>query len=213
VGGNSPFFWKGIKPLMRVRSKACAAPTAACAAARVRRRCFHRIRKSRQSTMENRDEYKEPAPLAEVYFKRVAVVTATPSRGSEYAAGYDLYSAEEVTVHSGCVGLISTGLQIQMPIGVYGRIAPRSGLAISNMISVGGGVIDPDYRGTIVVILFNHGQSPFHVRQLTRIAQIIFEKIQSFKWVESKHLDTTHRKDRGFGSTGVELKRTFENFY
>ena len=60
-------------------------------------------------------------------------------------------------------GLVNTGISIEMPAGVYARIAPRSGLAVKNRIAVGGGVIDPDYDGEVKVILFNHGDEDFIV--------------------------------------------------
>ena len=59
--------------------------------------------------------------------------------------------------------LISTDLQIQLPEGCYGRIAPRSGMALEHHIDLGGGVIDEDYRGNLCVILFNHPDAPYAV--------------------------------------------------
>lgn len=70
-----------------------------------------------------------------------------PKRGSEYAAGYDLYSAVDITINKKSKGLVSTGISIAIPEGNYGRIAPRSGLAVKNFIDTGAGVIDVDYRG------------------------------------------------------------------
>jgi dUTP pyrophosphatase len=60
--------------------------------------------------------------------------------------------------------LISTGLQIVIPIKYYGRIAPRSGLALNHFIDIGAGVIDQDYRGEVKVLLFNFGENDFKVR-------------------------------------------------
>ena len=72
--------------------------------------------------------------------------------------------------------LISTGLQMQIPLGNYGRIAPRSGLAVKHFIDVGAGVIDADYRGEVKVLLFNFGSDSFTVEKGDRIAQLIIEK-------------------------------------
>lgn len=80
-----------------------------------------------------------------------------PTKGSEYAAGYDLYSTQEYTINPGENTLVKTGIRIAIPHGNYGRIAPRSGLAVKHMIHVGGGVVDNDYRGEVCVILFNLG--------------------------------------------------------
>ena len=66
--------------------------------------------------------------------------------------------------------------EIALPPGCYGRIAPRSGLAIKKFIDVGAGVIDADYRGEVGVILFNFSDSDFMVNMGDRIAQLILEK-------------------------------------
>ena len=79
-----------------------------------------------------------------------------------------------VPVHGKC--LVQTGLAISLPPGCYGRIAPRSGLAIKKFIDVGAGVIDSDYRGELGVFLFNFGEEDFIVNMGDRIAQLIFEK-------------------------------------
>lgn len=78
-----------------------------------------------------------------------------PTKGSDHAAGYDLYSIEDLIVPKGEKKLVSTGIAMQIPIGNYGRIAPRSGLAAKNFIDIGAGVIDADYRGEVKVLLFN----------------------------------------------------------
>jgi len=94
----------------------------------------------------------------------------TPTRKSPKAAGVDLYSAYDVTVPARGNALISTDLQIELPEGCYGRIAPRSGMALEHHIDVGGGVIDEDYRGNLCVILFNHSDVPYVVSCGDRIA-------------------------------------------
>jgi dUTP pyrophosphatase len=99
-----------------------------------------------------------------------------PVKGSEHAAGYDLMSVEDSVVPSRGKILIATGLSMAIPIGNYGRIAPRSGLAAKNFIDVGAGVIDADYRGEVKVLLFNFGETDFNIKQGDRIAQLIIEK-------------------------------------
>ena len=79
--------------------------------------------------------------------KRLTNLAILPKRGSEKAAGYDLFSAEETVVLAKSRKLIKTGIAIAVPSGNYGRVAPRSGLALKNFIDVGAGVIDEDYRG------------------------------------------------------------------
>lgn len=120
-----------------------------------------------------------------------------PTKGSIKAAGYDLKSAEDVVVPARDKALVDTGIKIELPEGCYGRIAPRSGLAVKNFIDVGGkimlsnlsnhiiiitlyftaGVVDEDYRGVLKVVLFNHSDLDFEVKKGDRIAQLICEKI------------------------------------
>jgi dUTP pyrophosphatase len=82
-----------------------------------------------------------------LFIKKVKEDAIVPKRGSLYAAGYDLYAAEEKIVPSKGKALIRTGLIMAIPHGNYGRVAPRSGLALKNFIDVGAGVVDSDYRG------------------------------------------------------------------
>ena len=95
-----------------------------------------------------------------------------------------------------------TDIQIAIPNGCYGRIAPRSGLAYKHFIDVGAGVIDHDYRGNIGVLLFNFGMKDYHIAKNDRIGQIILERIFMPQVQECVHLDETNRNESGFGSSG-----------
>ena len=88
-----------------------------------------------------------------------------PTRGFPDAAGYNLYSAEEKVVPAHGKMLVNTQISIATPPGTYGRIAPQSGLAAKNMIAMGAGVIDADYRGVVFVLLFNHLDKDLKVKQ------------------------------------------------
>lgn len=112
-----------------------------------------------------------------------------PTRGSPKAAGFDLYSAYDATVPARERLLILTDIQIQLPEGCYGRIAPRSGLALHHYLDIGGGVIDQDYRGNVGVIIYNHSDMSFSVSRGDRIAQLICEKIYYPTLKEVKILD------------------------
>ena len=111
-----------------------------------------------------------------------------------------------VPAHGKC--LVKTGLKMALPIGCYGRIAPRSGLAIKKFIDIGAGIIDADYRGEVGVILFNFSDQEFVVNMGDRIAQIIFEKIKTPTIKESEILDGTDRGAGGYGSTGTRAVST-----
>ncbi|XP_054944222.1 deoxyuridine 5'-triphosphate nucleotidohydrolase, mitochondrial isoform X4 [Physeter macrocephalus] len=110
-------------------------------------------------------------------FVRLSEHATAPTKGSERAAGYDLYSAYDYTVPPMEKALVKTDIQIALPSGCYGRVAPRSGLAAKHFIDVGAGVIDEDYRGNVGVVLFNFGKEKFEVKKGDRIAQLICERI------------------------------------
>jgi len=139
-----------------------------------------------------------------IQIKKLSDKAKIPSQASKYAAGYDLYAAEEVLVNTMGRKLVKTNISISIPEGYYGRIAPRSGLAYKNGIDVLAGVIDSDYRGDIGVILFNTDHNlDFEVNVGDRIAQIIIEKCHSVNWETVETLDATVRSEGGFGSSGV----------
>ena len=92
---------------------------------------------------------------------------------------------------------------MSMPTGCYGRIAPRSGLALKKFIDVGAGVVDEDYRGELGVVLFNFGEEDFEINMGDKIDQLIFEKIKTPEIVEVDTLEETRRGGKGFGSTGI----------
>ena len=137
-----------------------------------------------------------------LHFVKMSSDARSPRRGSPDAAGLDLFAAEDAILSPGGRVCVKMDLQVAVPRGSYGRVAPRSGLAVNFGIDVGGGVIDADYRGNVAVILFNHGTEIFHVRKHDRIAQLILEKIYLVRSVEVPALGMTDRGDRGFGSTG-----------
>ena len=84
-----------------------------------------------------------------------------PTRGSAQSAGYDLYACEDATIPRGGRTVVQTGIHIALPEGHYGRVAPRSGLAVKHGIDVGAGVVDSDYRGLLGIVLFNFGTEDF----------------------------------------------------
>ena len=125
-----------------------------------------------------------------------------PVRQTEGSVGYDLHSIIDTEIPPRSRKLISTGIKIKIPVGTYGRIAPRSSLACKKFIDVGAGVIDNDYRGEIKVLLINNKDDIFEVRKNDRIAQLIFEKCITPKLEVVNELDETERNEGGFGSTG-----------
>lgn len=101
--------------------------------------------------------------------------------------------------------LIPTGLAFAVPDGFEGQVRPRSGLALKHGISIVNtpGTIDSDYRGMVQVVLINHGQEPFRVEPLARIAQLVICPIVQAELQLVESLDVTARGAGGYGSTGV----------
>eukprot|EP00457_Paulinella_chromatophora_P020577 gb/GEZN01022656.1/.p1 GENE.gb/GEZN01022656.1/~~gb/GEZN01022656.1/.p1 ORF type:complete len:160 (+),score=12.68 gb/GEZN01022656.1/:37-516(+) len=142
------------------------------------------------------------APLV-MQVKKLSSKASLPKRGSPLAAGYDLASAENTVIPARGKGIVKTDLALGLPDGVYGRVAPRSGLAWKNHIDVGAGVIDQDYRGNVGVVLFNHGAEDLKISIGDRVAQLILERIAIAEVREVTELSDTERGVGGFGSTGV----------
>jgi dUTP pyrophosphatase len=137
-------------------------------------------------------------------YKKLSDNAFSPVKGSEKAAGFDLRAAYNYMVPSNGKELVKTDLQVEIPEGCYGRVAPRSGLALESFIDVGAGVIDSDYRGNVGVLLFNFGEQDFVIHKGDRVAQLICEKIEYPELEEvKKDLPITKRGDGGFGSTGI----------
>lgn len=140
--------------------------------------------------------------------KRLVPQAILPKRASPGDAGYDLSACVAMDVAPGDYRVVPTGLAIAVPEGTYGRVAPRSGLAAKRGITTGAGVVDSSYRGEVGVVLFNHGSEAFRIEVGDRIAQLILEKIETLPVVEVDELDSTHRGEGGFGSTGIAFGST-----
>jgi dUTP pyrophosphatase len=123
-------------------------------------------------------------------------------------AGYDLHARERVELApAGGRALVPTGLAVAIPSGYAGFVLPRSGLALKHGITCLNtpGLIDPQYRGELKVLLINTDPSaPFVVERGDRIAQLVIQHVEVVDWKEVDVLDTTERDTFGFGSTGVQ---------
>lgn len=138
--------------------------------------------------------------------KKLSDKAIIPSKGSEDAAGYDLYTVESYLLKPGERKAFKTDISLAIPKGLYGRIAPRSGLAVKYGIDVMAGVIDADYRGEILITLINLGQENIQLPIIkddkpAAIAQIIFENYTDHKFNLVDDLNLTVRGSDGFGST------------
>lgn len=140
--------------------------------------------------------------LPPIKIKKLHEDSRLPQRGSNLAAGADLCCVEAFTLEPGERKLVATGLAIEIPAGFYGRVAPRSGLAVKHGIDVLAGVIDADYRGELKVPLINLGQQAISFNAGERIAQLIIEQAAMCDYIWAEELADTERAGGGFGSTG-----------
>ena len=121
-------------------------------------------------------------------------------------AGADLRASHDVVLMSGNRALVKTGVKLAMPDGVVALVCSRSGLALKQGIFVlnAPGVVDSGYRGEIGVILQNSSFETVRIRKGDRIAQLMFQKVESPTFVIVDELSETERGEGGFGSTGKE---------
>ena len=119
----------------------------------------------------------ETTPKGEKHCKLTLPGAKLPCYGSAEAAGLDLVSPQEITIHPGERRLVDTGVQLQIPPGHYGRVASTSGLAYEKSMDVAAGVIDSDYRGNVKVLLRNLGNTCCALAAGSKIAQLICERI------------------------------------
>ena len=129
-----------------------------------------------------------------------------PTYGTEYSAGADLYACieEEVILSPGETKLIPTGLAMEIPAGYGGFIYARSGLATKKGLAPANkvGVIDADYRGDVMVALYNQSQTEQVITPNERIAQLVIAPFLKVEFNEVEELNDTQRGEGGFGSTG-----------
>ena len=145
--------------------------------------------------------------MIKVNFVKLNEKAHTPTYGSEFAAGSDLYSAEEeITIEAGETRLVHTGIAMEIPEGYAGLIYARSGIATKRGLAPANkvGVIDSDYRGEIMVSLFNHSNIVQEIADGERIAQIVIAPYIKADFKEAESLDETLRGEGGFGSTGKQ---------
>ncbi len=144
--------------------------------------------------------------MVKVLVKKLNSKVKLPSYKTEGSSGMDLiaFVDKPIEIKPNNSALIPTGLSIAIPQDCEVQIRPRSGLAAKSNISVLNtpGTIDSDYRGELKIILFNHGNKEFIVKNNERIAQMVLAPILKVNFEEVDSLPDTIRGDGGFGSTG-----------
>ena len=127
-----------------------------------------------------------------------------PVHGSVGVVGYDLCATSSCVIPSRHKGTIETRLAVSLPPGTYAQTAPHSGLAARNFIDIGVGVVDLGYRGKRILILFNYSAEDFVVQAGDRIAQLIFERIETPQVKKVAALNDNNCGARRSGSTGTK---------
>ena len=156
-----------------------------------------------------------------------------PTRGSDYAAGYDLYALEKADVYAGKTTFVHTGIAVEISEGYFGAIYARSGLACKHGIRPANcvGIIDSDYRGEVMIALHFDKESvvmkqvpvpgvayrnvtqsqatynddtSFTVESGDRVAQLIIQKFEEVEFEEVEELEDSSRGEGGFGSSGTK---------
>ena len=140
-----------------------------------------------------------------INFRRLQSNAIQPSQGSQWAAGYDLYSCGSYIIEPHTTLKIGTGIAVEIPEGYFGAIFARSGLATKRGLRPANcvGVVDADYRGELIVALHNDTEYPQDVSEGERIAQLVIIPHLSVRFVEVDDLSSTKRGEGGFGSTGT----------
>ena len=141
-----------------------------------------------------------------IQLKKLKENALLPTRGSEHAAGYDLYACleEDVLIAPGQTVKIGTGLAVAVPEGFFGAVFARSGLASKEGLRPANcvGVCDSDYRGEYIIALHNDSGMERTVRHGDRIAQLVILPFLLAEFEECDSLPETARGAGGFGSTG-----------
>ncbi|HII17533.1 TPA: dUTP diphosphatase [Candidatus Woesearchaeota archaeon] len=141
-----------------------------------------------------------------VKIKKVREYALIPQYAHTADAGVDLYAAEAMTAPAGGQVLVPTGLAMAIPEGYEGQVRPKSGLALKHSLTLTNtpGTVDSHYRGEIQIIVFNLGKKEYVIEKGTKIAQMVFNKVEHATFTEVDELDTTQRGKGGFGSTGIK---------
>jgi dUTP pyrophosphatase len=142
----------------------------------------------------------------DVRFKRLNDLAKIPTRGSKFSAGYDLYAAtdHDIQIPPHSTVKIGTGLAMELPVGWFGAIFARSGIATKRGLRPANcvGVADADYLGEYIVALHNDTTETKTVQAGERIAQLVILPCQDIDFKEVDELHDTDRGMGGFGSTG-----------
>jgi dUTP pyrophosphatase len=129
--------------------------------------------------------------------------TILPNFAYEGDAGLDIFSNQEAVLKPFHRIDVSTGLYFELPLGYVGLVWDKSGLALNSGIKTMAGVIDSNYRGELKIVLVNLSRNTFRIEKGMKIAQLLIQKVETPRLEESEVLDSSSRKENGFGSSGL----------
>lgn len=142
-----------------------------------------------------------------IQLKKLTNTAKLPMRGSEQAAGYDVYAdiSEPITIAPGETVKVPTGLAVAIPDGYFGGLYARSGLATKQGIRPANcvGIVDSDYRGELIFALHNDSNRTQTIQAYERVGQLVIQPFLSVTFDEVEELSDTARGEGGFGSTGT----------
>lgn len=144
----------------------------------------------------------------DVKIKKLNEQATIPTYGTEFSAGADLYACLDapLTIEAGQTVLVHTGIAMEVPVGYAGLIYARSGLATKRGLAPANkvGVVDADYRGEIMVALYNQSGTSQTIEHGERIAQFVITPFLTANFILTEELNDTIRGTGGFGSTGTK---------
>lgn len=140
--------------------------------------------------------------------KKLKIMTdgQMPSYQTSGSCGIDLYCSndEDIIIEPGEMKKINTGLKLEIPQGFFGAVYPRSSTGVKKHLMLANtvGVIDSDYRGEIMIFMYNYGKGPQSIKKGDRIAQLVIQPYEKCELIKVDNLEETDRGEGGFGSTG-----------
>lgn len=149
--------------------------------------------------------------MEKVKIKKASDNSILPKRATDGSAAFDIFVQEGMFIEEGKRTIVPAGFSIELPKGYYAEIRPRSGYSAKGFASsengrynadVIHGLIDPDYRAEVGVIIHNNDNT-FYIDRGQRIAQMLICKYEDVALEEADELTKTERQNGGFGSTGV----------
>lgn len=127
-----------------------------------------------------------------------------PTYGTEKAACFDMYAPEDFLVLARSSATLDLGFKVELPPGYFMEVRPRSGMATKYSVTVmnSPGTVDEDYRGNVLVCLFNSGPTNYHVKKGDRVGQAMLRRYEHAEFEIAEELSETVRGEGGMGSTG-----------